>query len=862
MPWTFDCAYPGVANVRSFSYVTSLGISPGVIDLACHPLSAPAGSGAVAFGVTDGTTTRVVTLPDCRLASPSLGFSATDVVLRLQLYDRRWRWAEGFPAHGHFNQQDDHRKLVPWSVRSPFQIAVMLLTHMGEPAPPGGWQTAVDLPGGLAHPTDLPLGVPPPHPTLDLVIDPADDYLKAGTDYTRSRTNPVTVWTATPAAVALAQYVEQWGRAVCLDPLTNAVSIVRLGTGTPLPAGRRLNSSPSVSLEAVPASVTAVGAPTRFQRRFRFRAVGREWDGSWAPLDRLSYAPVLPPPQKMRVLCRPNTAANPYDSGENYVLVVNGVRFTAAGGTHSSESDVVTALAAAIAASTDPRVGLKVAAVAAGVLVQLTALADGYEFKVRAEPRGWWELDPTVGPVPPPVAQPNVWAVQFFEPTVGAFGPTDTLTVTVSGTPFTSTAGKRLDQAAAEVAAAITAAGVGTPANASAVGGSIEVTGVPVGTTVAVAASATGTTQVTVTEERDGATAAYGWHRSAVSMHPDARPTGRLSYEEARAAARECVHRTYQLVCEEPGDPDVKALAFPTVADPVTDRHHVLLLSTRVEQVQPRPGDAAAIDPRTGVAFAEDTYGGYSMDRRPAVFASASAACWGGVHYRVEGGLGPNTTEDQQVYVPYQVVDPLRQVIQFDRPLFRVLGQGDKAAFLPAEPVVEVGCHVCDPVTLTPIRLTETVVVPGGTAPPVQRVFEDVAEEVIQHYDPDHTPTGHQTNDTDPRYRAALYATETALKYQQPVSETVSYNNVELIPLDGLVRQVEWRLTAAGPETTASANGEFSRVVPPYGERRRRENLPPDAQRAVENVMSHPANRELPRNAAAAVAIPLLMRPV
>ncbi len=917
MPWTCDFTYPGVTSFRSLRYTCSLGITPGVVTVLCHPASTPAGTGDLTFGVTDGTTTRTITLRDCLLDRPQGTSDATARVLVLTLLDRRWKWMDRYPINGFYNQRDSHEKLVPWTVRSPYQLAIICLKAMGEPYPAsataavasgvtsvtvqdggrgyttapavsfvggggtgatatatisGGVVTAITVgtpgsgytspprvvvasPAGFA--VDLPSGLAlPPRGTVipaigpdDILIDPAADYLKQGQNFTRSRTNPTAEWVATPAAVALAKLAEDFGRVPVFDPITDTVSVQPLGDGDPLPTGRRLSASPSIDREAVPESVTAIGSPTRYQVRLRFRAVGRDWDGSWRPLERLTYAPLLATGTGKAMLTR--SRITDYTAAADFSVVVNGVTFTAAATTHANAADVYTALATGINASTDTRIAGKVTAAAPlGERLTIESLANGVEFRLRGSPSGRWRHTCPVGPLPDAVTHVPEWEIRYVQPSPWSTG--NQVRVTINSTAFTSAAGLSFPAALADMVDKVNAAGAAYQA-ATDGSGFVQVSGKVAGTGITVAAEVLSGSggSAEVRNTRPATTAVYGFHREKPGSMFGMNATSRQSYLEAVESAKETVFHCYQLVCEDPNDPDVKTIPMPDGIDPIDSRYLLQLLASGVEQVVPRPGDANTFDGRAGAAatYSADTYDGYSKDKLPAVFAAASAVDLGGhILYPVADGIGPNISEAQRVYVGLQVVDAEKQVIRFDRPLVKALGEGLDAVAVPAEPVVEIGVLVADPDTLALRRYGVTVAVAGGTAPPVTRVFADVQQEVIGEYDDDHKLLTWRVNDEDPEFRATTYAEEVAKNYQYPDGETVGYSNMMLIAPSGYVRQVEWSFDEGGPTTTASGNAEFSRVVLPYGERRRLEALPPDSQRALENLAGTPAVRSAVRN--------------
>jgi hypothetical protein len=91
MPWLFNASFPGVSSVSDLSFLTQIGITPGTFTLKCHPSSTPAARGTVTFGVTDGTTPRIVILTNCLLDRPQATANTSSLALTLRLFDRRWK---------------------------------------------------------------------------------------------------------------------------------------------------------------------------------------------------------------------------------------------------------------------------------------------------------------------------------------------------------------------------------------------------------------------------------------------------------------------------------------------------------------------------------------------------------------------------------------------------------------------------------------------------------------------------------------------------------------------------------------------------------------------------------------------------
>jgi hypothetical protein len=609
-------SWPGVGAVLSFQYTASVGISPGVAVLEGVPNGDPQGDHGT-LGFSDGVASY--TLADCRLANFQERQARGGRVWYLTVLDRRWRWEDGYAISGQYNQIDDHGKLIPWTVRSPYQLAELCLDAMGE----AGY--SIDLPGGLAAPPGP--GVPDPGP-LDVVIDAATDYLALGENVPQTGTNPPTVWNSVPAAKALAALGDTYGRLVVWDPATDLTSVQKQGEGTGLPDGAVLTAAPAIDPKAVPSQIVIAGAPTRFQVRLAFRAVGRDWDDSWNTPPELTYAPT-----------------------------VNGRK--------SFERSV------------------------------------------------------------PP----------FFGNVV---------------------------------------------------------------------------------------------------------PTVNLNYKQARQLAESSVFRCYQLLAAHPEDRASGGIPVPSLdADgDVTNRYRLVLQDSRPDQTAPRPGDEARIDPATGQPFAAEVYNGYSKDRIPAAFGSIHVKFTAGGIWVPRGDLDAdgNTPAASQIYVPWRIADPERQVIEFAEPIYKVVGQGANAAVTAPEVVVETGVLVMRPDTFAPYQYTHTLDIPGGLGPPRTVNKPDVQYEVIGEYDSAHNLTGWHPFDADAQNRAEYYANAIAATYLLSGALVARYPGVVGVSLSGVVRQVTFELSRDGFFTTASANTEHSTAVVPYGLRRKRENLPPDGLQVIQNL--------------------------
>jgi hypothetical protein len=251
------------------TYTVSHSITPDVAVLTTHPQpNPPAEFGDLVFG--DGT--RTVTLRDCKVSRMTGRTDGSGTSWTLEVLDRRWRWDGLGSIFGEYNRLDNQGKLVPWTIRSPTELATLCLQAMGEE------NFAINLPPGLPS----------------TVGESIDKYLALGDSFPQTQTNPPTVWTGLPPAQMLAQLADIYGCRVIFQPSANRVVVAPLGVGAPLPDGPCEAITPALKAPVIPAAVAAIGAPVRIQMRLGLEAVGEEWSGQYVPIDELSYRPRSP----------------------------------------------------------------------------------------------------------------------------------------------------------------------------------------------------------------------------------------------------------------------------------------------------------------------------------------------------------------------------------------------------------------------------------------------------------------------------------------------------------------------------------------------------------------------------------------
>lgn len=268
-----DVRWPGVPRVLSFSYPLTTGTTPSSWQIVTAPTDPAeidvARSGDLIF--TDGR--RPVVLRDCVVDTITSVEDREGITYTIGGKDRRHRWRNQWGGlggiNGRYNQLDRRGKLVPWSIRSPLELARILLRELGE------YLFDIDLPPGITKAEGLNL----------------DRFLRLGENFPQTNTNPATEWDRMPPADALAWLCDQFGRIIAYQPRTNRIVIKKQGEGKKLPERNYETNSPSLSRPAAPKKIGINGAPLGLDARLYLEPVGKELDGSVVPIDDLTYAP-------------------------------------------------------------------------------------------------------------------------------------------------------------------------------------------------------------------------------------------------------------------------------------------------------------------------------------------------------------------------------------------------------------------------------------------------------------------------------------------------------------------------------------------------------------------------------------------
>jgi hypothetical protein len=260
--------WPGIASPVEGTYTISQGITPGVACLKCNPQGNFAETGDLI--ITDDVAKIVI--PDCKVDRVRQEYDRRGgYIWIVEILDWRWKWRDLGGIFGLYNQLDNHGKLIPWTIRSPYELTRLCLEEMGVT------KYEIDMPAGLTRADGEK------HQTLNppwIGVVPT------------TGTNPPVQWIGVPPAQALESLCNQFGRRVVPRLSDYTITIVKPGIGGPLPPGSISKQSPGLDSPETPLGVAVVGDPTRYQARLRLEAVAEEWDGSYRPIDQVSYAPL------------------------------------------------------------------------------------------------------------------------------------------------------------------------------------------------------------------------------------------------------------------------------------------------------------------------------------------------------------------------------------------------------------------------------------------------------------------------------------------------------------------------------------------------------------------------------------------
>jgi len=328
--------WPGAESCAAFTYTVSQGISPGVAVLTINPQARPVDPAGNVV-VEDGRGRLVI--PRCKLDKMVARRGSDGEVWDLVILDRRWRWRELGTISGNYNVVDPFGKVLPWTARTPTQLAELCLRAMGE----------------ARYRIDLPPEAP---------------------------SSPPVQWDHVPPAQALASLAESMGCVVVYRLDEDSVLVTRKGDGAALPLGSIQSDGPTLDGPERPDRLVIVGQPIRYQARFLLEAVGEDWDGSIRPIAELSYAPAVPAAPVAGIYTLTPSAVT---VGNTFTVTLTDAAgsqvytYTAAAATVADVTAGLTALVNGGAAG-----GLPWTAIDLSTALTITGSADGSPFHVAA----------------------------------------------------------------------------------------------------------------------------------------------------------------------------------------------------------------------------------------------------------------------------------------------------------------------------------------------------------------------------------------------------------------------------------------------------------------------------------------------
>lgn len=232
--------WPEVNAAGDFELSFGWGIRPEI-----HSIDVPLRQGPFPphgdFRVIDETG-LTLTVTDCRIRGIVGG--GRPGFQRLLIEDRRWIWQFG-SIDGDYNDLRPDGTYI--REKSPRELATLLLEKMQE--------VGYDV-------RNLP-----------------------------SDARPRKLWSAANPAAELERLAAEFGCVVVLNPTTDTVRVVRVGAGTPLPAGPARRRERGRFAPPIPARLVVVGGTVLWQSKFKVgQPMAKELNGEFKPFDEVTYA--------------------------------------------------------------------------------------------------------------------------------------------------------------------------------------------------------------------------------------------------------------------------------------------------------------------------------------------------------------------------------------------------------------------------------------------------------------------------------------------------------------------------------------------------------------------------------------------
>lgn len=238
-------SFPGIDQIVSVSARKSLGIEPGraIVEFIPQPTVS-----TVDGTLTIGVGSEYITWQQAHLDVSSIELTAAGHLCRAMIYDRRFWWTNTF-VHGRYNMRDAFGKIISSTEKTPWELATLLLTEMGE----SGFNVS-SLPNS------------------------ADD-------------RPDIDWSCAIAANELHKLLTERGCDIDVTMGTNQAVVHCLGTGNPIPSDGVRTTSYGVDRVSLPATLRAYTSPTIWEAKFKLQSMAMEVAGGYVPKADASYAP-------------------------------------------------------------------------------------------------------------------------------------------------------------------------------------------------------------------------------------------------------------------------------------------------------------------------------------------------------------------------------------------------------------------------------------------------------------------------------------------------------------------------------------------------------------------------------------------
>ena len=350
--------WPGLLYPKTVLYTLSHGISPGcaVIKAALQP-NLPEMSGDLIITDNFGT----IKIPDCKIDKVRQEESGDGFVNIYEILDWRWKWRDTGSISGSYNQLDPHGKLIPWTIRSPHELALLCFQALGV----------------KKYEMDLPLGLNRAQGEAFASLNPPWIGVIPTTG-----TNPSINWVNERPAQALESLAELFGRRVVARLSDYTMTIVLPGRGAELPAGAIATSTPTLDSPETPSGVGVIGDPTRYQVRLLLEPVGEDWDGSFRHINHLSYTPELTGTGAAQISTV--SIAGFIATNDVFTVTINDVTFSHTATAGQTATDVAAALVVLIAAN--PGISAILTASSSGPTITLTGITQNVSFTVVTTP--------------------------------------------------------------------------------------------------------------------------------------------------------------------------------------------------------------------------------------------------------------------------------------------------------------------------------------------------------------------------------------------------------------------------------------------------------------------------------------------